>query len=442
MVKRVRIPFQPQDYQLESLNNPSRFKVIIRGRRGGKTEEELQGGIRDTVRWPGLHWIVGPSYRQIKSIAWTRLKSILRGIDGWKPNEQELYMENLEILDDKSIPTRLELKGSDKEDSLVGVGLRSLRVDEAALVKRNVWENILRPMLSDYEAPAAFYSTPRGRNWLYDLYMKGVNQELNWASWRQPTAINKYISPQEIENAKKDMSERLFRQEYMAEFLDDDTGVFRRVRQCIVGDLLAPIVGRFYAMGVDLGKSEDFTVLVVLDSVTREVVAFERFRDISWVEQKIKIQRLAHKYNNALVIVDSTGVGDPVTEDLQQANVSLYYDGDKPGYKFTNESKNRLINQLVMAIEQRLVTFPRELETLIQELMEFEYEITTGGRTVYNAPEGKHDDCVIALALANWAIRTYTHEAQVMKADEEEILDRQGHGTPVEIEQAPNISGY
>jgi hypothetical protein len=390
---------------------------------------------------PGLHWITGPFYKQIKAIAWTRLEVILKADPDWKFNEQELYAENPKILAPDGRATRIELKGCDKEDSLVGVGLRSLRMDEAALTKQRVWTNILRPMLADHQAPAWFYTTPRGRNWLYDLYLRGQRNEEGWKSWRQPTTVNQYIKPEEIEQAKKDMSERLFRQEFMAEFLDDETGVFKRVRTCITGSLQEPKEGRFYVMGVDLAKTEDFSVLTVVDSVTRGVVAFERFQDVSWREQKLRIQKLAGKYNNALCVVDASGVGDPIVEDLQHSGLSLYYEDDRPGYKFTNESKARLIEQLQIAIEQRNITFP-DIEELTEELLNYEYSITDHGRITYSAPDGKHDDCVISLALAVWGIRSYLHEAQVFqgKADQEPA-DRQGQGERI-YEESAFSAGY
>jgi hypothetical protein len=440
--KLITIPFYPQNYQREILEDKSRFKVIIRGRRGGKTEEELQGMIMDAVTNPGRHWLVGPSYRQIKSIAWTRLKAILDVDKDWIFNEQELYAHNPNIIDEKGTPTRMELKGADKEDSLVGVALKSLRMDEAALIRGDVWSRVLRPMLADYRAPAYFYSTPRGRNWLYDLYMRGVNGDAGWKSWRQPTSINTYITAEEISESKRDMSEMLFAQEFMAEFLSDDTGVFKRIRQCIVGKYKAAVPGRFYVMGVDLAKTVDFTVLTVVDSVTREVVAWERFQDLSWSVQKLRIQELAARYNNALCVIDSTGVGDPIVEDLQRCGLSLWYDGDKPGFRFSNSSKSNLINNLAIAIEQRRITFPDE-PILIDELMSFEYAITDGGKITYSAPDGKHDDTVISLALAIWPLKSQLAEAAVVQRMMVEEGDRQGHGELIESpEFAMEYRGY
>ncbi len=426
---RIAIEYQPQNYQQEIHDNPSRYRVVVIGRRGGKTELLLQEQIKKAYLNPGLHWIIAPSYRQVKAICWRRLKMILTPDPDWKYNEQELSAEH------SKIGTRLELKGADNEESLKGMGLKSAGLDECAIMKPNVWPEVIRPMLADFQGPATFISTPRAKNWFYDLYMKGLNKEKDWMSWRYPTSVNQYIVKDEIEQMKKDMSERLFRQEVLAEFLEDEAGVFQRIRSCVVGNLQGPIVGRFYVMGVDLAKTQDFTVLTVIDTSTREVVAFERFSDVSWTEQKLRIQRLAHKYNNALTVIDSNGVGDPIVEDLQTANISLYYEGDKPGFKFTNDSKARLIDQLALAIEQRLITFPN-IEVLLEELRQFSYSISQGGRIIYGAPEGKYDDCVISLALANWGIRTYLHSAQVLQDSNKEVRDIQGRGELVGVDQS------
>jgi hypothetical protein len=390
---------------------------VVIGRRGGKTELALNEIIKKSIQSPNLYWYLGPYRQQVKTIAWTRLKYLLKNDPAWVFNEVELSAYH------PSIDTRIELKGTDNEESLRGRGLGGVVFDESATIKPSVWKEVVRPMLADVKGWAIFIGTPKGRNWFYDLF---VQNDPEWQSWHYPTSVNAYIAKDEIERAKKDMPERLFKQEFQAEFLDDETGIFRKIRQCVVGDFKEPILGRFYVIGVDLARTYDFTVLTVIDSITREVVAFERFQDISWTEQKLRIQKLAGKYNNALVILDSSGVGDPIYEDLWRANISV------DSYKFTNESKTKLIEQLCISIEQRLITFPR-IEELIYELTQYEYSITNEGRIKYSAPEGKHDDCVISLALANWGIKGSVESAEVAyrRMEEAEVRDRQGQGERV-----------
>lgn len=432
--KRVRLPYKPQDYQLDIHKSKHRYRVMIAGRRCGKTELALNELITKSGRNPGLYWYVTSSYRSAKAIAWRRLKKLLISDPAWKYNEIELSATNDEL------DVRIELKGADNPFSLLGVALAGLVLDECAILKEDVWTEVLRPMLLDHGGWVLIISTPKGKNWLYDLYQKGLLENREWKSWRYPTSVNKYIKQQELEDIKKDMSERLYRQEILAEFLEKDIAVFKGIEKCSIGEFKGPEDGRFYVIGADLAKHEDFTVLTVIDAVRREVVAIERFKDISWTEIKEKIQYLAKRYNRAVVWLDSTGVGDPVLDDLQMSNVSV------EGYKFTNDSKYKLINQLIVAIEQRLIVFPKH-EDLIKELEEFSYELSSNSNVIYGAPEGKHDDCVISLALAVWGIRSYIHSSQAVEnRDDETVVDRQGMGELVSPEEEENqlqwISGY
>ena len=429
---KVAIPYYPQEYQADIHEDNTRFKVVIIGRRGGKTELAINEDIIKAMQIPGLYWIIAPTFRQVKSIVWTRLKKLLANDPYWKFNEVELSAYH-RIRD-----TRIELKGADKPETLKGVGLQGAILDECSIMKQMAWVEVVRPMLADTLGWALFITTPKGKNWVHDLYKKGLDEtETEWASYHYPTSVNKYIAADEIAQAKKDMSERMFRQEFMAEFLDDETSVFKGVRRCAVGTLKEPVLGRFYIMGADLAKTQDFTVLMVMDSVTREVVAYKRFQNINWVEQKSRIQKLAHKYNNALVWLDSTGIGDPIFDDLQAAYVSV------EGFKFTSDSKSKLVEQLAIAIEQRLITFP-PIDEVILELMDFGYEYSEKTRRIrYSAPEGKHDDCVISLGLATWGMRSLLQTAQVVKETEEEPRDKVGQGElAFDESDSGQISGY
>lgn len=404
--------------------------MVVIGRRGGKTVLSINEIIKKAVSKPGLYWFVAPSYKQAKNIGWTILKNLLKVDKDWKFNESELSAEH------PFINTKIELKGADNEDSLRGVGLSGVVLDECATMKQNVWPEIIRPMLLDSGGWALFIGTPKGKNWFFDIATK---EDQDWKLWTYPTSVNSYISKEELNNLKKEMPERLYKQEIEAKFLDDDASVFRKISQCSVGELKEPITGHRYVMGVDLAKHEDWTVLTVIDQSTMEVVAFERFNNINWTEQKFRIQEMSNKYNHALCWVDSTGVGDAIYDDLHNYGVPV------ESYKFTSESKRNLIEKLVISIEQRFILFPR-IQILIEELQRFSYEITSEGRIRYNAPDGFHDDCVISLALANWGVRLEHYPTkQIINRQENELpVDRQGHGELVtkEIEYQYNFSGY
>jgi len=195
-----------------------------------------------------------------------------------------------------------------------------------------------------------------------------------------------------VEEARHTLPMDVFRQEYEAEFLEDSAGVFRGIMNCVKGDFEQPKTGASYILGWDIAKHTDFSVMIVMDTHRRHVVAYDRFNQIDYSLQLQRLKALADKYK-ARVIMDSTGVGDPVLEQVKK--MGLFVDG----YNFTSTTKQQLIENLAVAIENGEVSFPH-IPELIHELQLYQYEITRAGNVRYSAPQGYHDDTVIALGLA------------------------------------------
>ena len=387
----IRIRYKPHPYQRAFHNSRARFRLFIAGRRSGKTLGAAQEAVRLALSIPnGIGWIVAPTY-PISRVAWRQFLKILpkQLIRSHNKAERIIELVNGHVI---------ECRSAHKPEDLVGEGLDWLWIDEAARVKREAWEESLRPTLTDKKGRAFFTTTPRGRNWVWELYCLGQDRlQPEYENFHFPTSGNPHIDPEEIELARKTLPELVFRQEYLAEFLDDVNQVFRYVRRQAKGAFEEPQPGCSYVMGVDLAKRVDFTVITVLRQDTRAVVAWDRFNEIDWSLQKQRIVAMARRYG-ATVLIDSTGVGDPVFDDLRRAGIRI------EGYHFTNESKAQLVEHLAMQIEQGLVTYP-PIPELLNELESFEYELTRAGNIHYGAPEGGHDDCVISLALAVWAAR-------------------------------------
>lgn len=287
----------------------------------------------------------------------------------------------------------------DDVDTSRGQKYRRVVIDEAAKVAKlgDCWNYTIRATLADYHGDAFFPSTPRGMDFFWQLHSYGQDvSKPDWAAWQLPTHVNPHIDPKEIEDLRLTLPERVYRQEVLAEFIEDAGGVFRRVSDAIdkgrnVSEPKAK--GRRYRLGVDLARVEDFTVLNVVDDNGRQVY-HERFNQISWERQKARVVSVATAYD-ADVLLDSTGVGDPIFEDLRKAGIRV------KGYLFTNSSKESLIDNLAIRIEQgdvRLMDIP----TQTAELQAYQYEITPSRNIRMNAPAGMHDDCVISLALACW----------------------------------------
>ena len=261
---------------------------------------------------------------------------------------------------------------------------KTIIVDEAAFCKNlwGAWTESIRPTLTDYKGDAWFLSTPKGKNDFFKLFMRGQSGEPNWMSWKMTTYDNPYIDPEEIDDAKRDLPLIAFNQEYLAEFADNAANPFggQYINQCTYPLSDLPPV----CFGVDVAKYHDWTVIIGLDR-NASVCYFERFQ-MDWKQTITHIKNLPP----APVCIDSTGTGDPIAEEVARAR-------NTEAYKFTSISKQQLMEGLATGIQQRKITFPEG--HIKDELENFEYEYTrTGVR--YSAPQGLHDDCVCALALA------------------------------------------
>lgn len=198
----------------------SRFKVIAAGRRFGKTVLACVILFYHALKNPGIYWYVAPTYGQAKELAWDILiRMIPKELLEKQPNETELKFTL------KNGAT-IHLKGADNAKTLVGRGLKGLVIDEVAKIKnrKQVWEQILRPALSDYLGFCIFISTPQGKDYFWELFIKGQRKEDGFESWQFKTADNPYIPRSEIKAAQAVMNDRVFRQEYEASF-EDFTGL-------------------------------------------------------------------------------------------------------------------------------------------------------------------------------------------------------------------------
>jgi hypothetical protein len=237
--------------------------------------------------------------------------------------------------------------------------------------------------LTDYKGRALFLSTPKGKNYFYSMYIKGIANETDWQSFQFSTYDNPFIDKSEVDDARLQLPEIVFEQEYMANPMENAANPFGSayIKQCVFPMSTQPV--KVY--GVDLAKSMDFTVITGLDQ-NGSVCYFDRFQK-DWRQTKQTITNLV----KAPILIDSTGVGDPIFEDLQQDGLNI------TGYKFSSTTKQQLMEGLASAIQQRKITYPDG--PIVKELEIFEYQYTQHG-VKYSAPSGFHDDCVMSLALA------------------------------------------
>ena len=366
--------------QERAIFGPSRYSVVEGATKSGKTvaciawilEQALHGKAGQNFWW------VAPVYSQTK-VAFRRLK---RGLP------QHLYITN------ESELTVTLLNGSivrflsaEKPDALYGEDVYGVVLDEATRMRQESWFAI-RSTITATRGKVRIIGNVKGRNnWAYRLARKAEQGEPEW-DYAKLTAYDAVdagiLDRREIEQAKAQLPEQIFNELYKAVPSEDGGNPFGQgaIFKCIgpMG-LSEPAV-----FGVDLAKSVDWTVAVGLD-VDGSVCSFDRFQ-LPWEETIVRLARLIGDTHS---IVDSTGVGDPVVERLQRHLPSV------EGFHFSSTSKQKLMEGLALAIQGQHVTLPEG--PLVSELSSFAYEYTrTGVR--YSAPDGLHDDCVMALALA------------------------------------------
>ncbi len=367
---------------------------------------------------PGcLTWWVAPLYKE--------LRPATRKIRRLTPHNLVVKtLEHNETLSYIRLSNGSEcfLHSADKEDSLRGEGLHYLTVDEAPLLKQNRWEAELQPSLIDYNAPVMFIGTPKGKNWFSKLVAKGKDSAQNeyrsfrYSSYGNAVENGGFIPKANIDAIAGNLTEMLRRQEIYAEELEGEGVVFRHIsdRIRLEKDVVPYRKGEIIVTGSDIAKNVDYYVNISL-RLNGEVVGFDRFHKLDYPFARKRTINHCRGFGDSYLLIDSTGVGEPVYDELTREYLNVQ------GYKLTNPTKKALIENLSIMLDNGEIWFPgdpdkKEFSTTVDsqfpelknELESYTYELTPSGLISYNAPEGLHDDCVVALALAAWQLKNNT----------------------------------
>lgn len=281
----------------------------------------------------------------------------------------------------------IEFKSADKPDNLYGDDVYAAVFDEFTRAKEAAWV-ALRTTLTATKGKCKFIGNVRGKkNWGYKLGLKARSDEPGYEYFKVTAqdAVNAgLLEAIEIEQARRDLPENAFKELYLAEALDDQANPFgiefitRQIR---------PLSGGYpVCFGIDLAKSVDWVVVTGLDS-NGQICVFERWQS-DWAQTR---RRIISIVGATPAFIDSTGVGDPIAEDIRREC------GAVENYHFTAQSKQKLMEGLANGLQNGKVTV---LDGIMREELEsFEFEYSRTG-VKYSAPDGMHDDCVCSLALA------------------------------------------
>lgn len=397
---QVDIQWTPHAGQSKVLDEARRYNVVDCGRRWGKTELEQVIVAAESLTNGTPTAIFAPTYKMLAE-TWRQLRDALQGVTiTANATERRLTLVSGGVIDMWSL---------DSPDAGRGRKYARVAIDEAAMVPNllEAWQAAIRPTLTDLRGDAWFFSTPKGRNAFYQLWMNGKDEtQPDWVSWQMPTATNPYIPGDEIEAARLMLPERIFQQEYMAEFVED-SAVFRHVMEAVrAKGQSGPKAGHRYVVGCDWGKLEDFSVFIVMDATDAEVAAVERMNQVDYVTQANRLELLVNRWKPDVVVTETTGVGEPIADLLRERSVPLRR------FRTTRRSKSELIGWLIKAFDELAIGITND-PVLVSELQMMEAQPTATGFK-YGAPDGYHDDCVIALALAWDGVRKSGMGARVM----------------------------
>ena len=364
---------KPHEGQKAVLDSEARFRVLMCGRRWGKSLISRNISITEALAGR-ITGYVTPTYALAKVFFDDIAKIVSAEIA--TPNKSDLTFKFI-------TGGEIRFFTGERLDNFRGLRLHNVIIDEAAYIPhlQDAWNNAIRPTLTDFQGKALFISTPRGKDFFYQLYLRNAN---DWQSFKYTTYDNPYILRSEIDEAKASLPKAAFEQEYLANPAENAANPFGIdfIRQNIttLSDK-KPI-----CYGIDLAKSYDYTVCIGLD-IDGRVCYFDRWQS-DWADTKRRISNL----EKVKKIIDATGVGDPIVEELQRDDYLI------EGFKFTSTSKQQLMEGLVTSIQQGAIGYPDGI--IVDELSIFEYLYTANG-VKYSAPNGMHDDAVCALALAN-----------------------------------------
>lgn len=383
-MQTVQIKANPHPGQVTVHNSPARFRVLSAGRRWGKTRLGVNECL-DVASKGGRAWWVAPNYK-MSEVGWRPLRrmGIKIGAEVRKVDRQIILPNGGEVT----------VRSADNPDTLRGEGLDFVVLDEFAYMTPEAWTEAIRPALSDRQGRALFISTPRGRNFFWEIYQRGISGEHDYASFQYPTSSNPYIAPKEVEAAKRELPEIIFRQEYLAEFIDDQGSVFRRVQEAARLDPMAgPMAGRQYIAGVDVAASIDYTVVSVLDTESKHMVYMDRFNRVDYNVLADRLAALSHRWKLGAMKVEANSIGQPVIDAIRAKGVPVI------PFTTTSATKQTVIQNLQSAFEHGEIAIIND-PVLIGELLSFESKRNASGSFSYAAPEGMHDDCVMSLAIA------------------------------------------
>ena len=379
----------------DSINNePAKYYVCNIGRQWGKTMFATNQLLYWAINNPGsqIAW-VSPVYSQSKKVFDELERATVRS-GMFEFNRSELTV--------KGCGSSIRFFSGERPDNIRGNTFDFLVIDEMAFTRPELWREVLQATVLVKGKKVIFISTPKGKNHFYNLSLQH-NYDDKYRYFHFGSYDNPMIDPNEIDAIKRSLPDHVFRQEYLAEFMDNSSGLFKNIKDNSISQP-GTAAGRLFG-GLDIGRADDYTVLTILDS-KQNMIHVERWRHDEWSAIINKVASVINRYK-ALTYVEVNNQGDVFFEMLKAKCKNLV----EP-YVTTTKTKPIMIEDLAVQFEQGIIKI-LDHDWLIDELEAFTYIYDPKSRRVkYSAPQGIHDDGVISLSLSVQAIKNLSQKGR------------------------------
>lgn len=382
--------YKPHDKQKlihHSINNEGyKYYCLNIGRQFGKS----MLGINQMLYWAindkgcNIAWVT-PVYKQGKKV-FADLEKYTAKSGIFEFNKSELIV--------KGLGSQIQFFSGERPDNIRGNTFDYLIIDEMAFTRKQLWDEVLSATVLVKGKKVIFISTPNGKNHFFSLCMRSLENP-SYKTFHFTSYDNPLIDSKEIDERRLNIPEHIFRQEYLAEFIDGGTGIFKNVSQTVK----SVSTGVKYYAGVDVGRSDDYTVLTILNE-SGQMVFCERWRHMEWTQIVDKVATNINKWG-ATTLVEINNQGDVFFELLRKKVSRCEW------FTTTAKTKPQIIEQLAVAFENKSLSI-LDIDWLIAELENFTYIYNPEMRAIkYGAPSGLHDDGVMSLSIAYHCLRNY-----------------------------------
>lgn len=386
----IKLDYTPHTYQQKvhlacTKKSTNFWTIVCAGRQSGKSHLALFQTIKWAYENPNiLIWYVTPSESQSKNV-WSKMVDVLfpLGVIAKKLNSKGNIV--IELVN----KTKIEFKSAAAEDTLRGSGVHYLILDECAFIKQSTIEEIILPTMGVQGKKILVCSTPKGKNYFYELWLKGQGDNEDYKSFKFTSLDNPSANVKLIESFKLNMPKEVFEQEFLAEWTDG-AAVFNYVSElATLSPIDGPRHGEVYYMGVDIALVNDYTVITVLNN-QGHMVYVDRFKGLDAPEVEKRLEKAYSLFRPYKVAIEANNQGSPIISHLTFPVESFYT---------TEESKPEIINQLIAAFSGKEIRV-LDNEDLVTELKAFVFSFSKTGKIRFKAAGGFHDDMVMSLAIA------------------------------------------